>query len=140
MLDTCVRDLSSFDMYQSEIMSGKVSWTPVHNQNFWRENVTKFEDRNYFLIGKLISLLDNSEDPALEVICYDIGEFARYHPDGQFVVQKLGGKKKLMSLLASGSLHSAAVHKQALLAVQKLMVQNWESLQSTGGVAALLKK
>jgi hypothetical protein len=70
----------------------------------------------------------------------DLGEFARFHPDGRIIVQKLGGKTKLMEILSASSKHSHAVAKQALLAVQKLMVTNWESLQSSGGVASLMQK
>lgn len=138
-LEECMAELSSFDMYKSEVEGGKLSWTPVHTENFWRENINKFEGQNFNLIRALVSLLDSEDDQVLEVACYDLGEFARFHPDGRIVLQQLNGKLKLMAVL-SKSVDKAAVGKQALLAVQKLMVQNWESLQSSGGVAALMKK
>lgn len=141
-LEEVVETLSSFDMYQSECNSGRLSWTPVHTADFWRENITKFEDSNYALIQRLINLLDNPDWKVKEVACYDLGEFARFHPDGRMVIQKLRGKTKLMSLLGGGKDDKIpeTVRKQALLAVQKLMVQNWEQLNSAGGVAALASK
>jgi len=141
-LGEVVETLSSFDMYQSECHSGRLSWTPVHTADFWRENITKFEDGNYALIQRLINLLDNPDWKVKEVACYDLGEFARFHPDGRMVIQKFRGKTKLMSLLGGGKDDKIpeTVRKQALLAVQKLMVQNWEQLNSAGGVAALAAK
>jgi len=141
-LEEVVETLSSFDMYQSECNSGRLSWTPVHTADFWRENITKFEDGNYALIQRLIHLLDNQDWKVKEVACYDLGEFARFHPDGRMVIQKFRGKTKLMSLLGGGKDDKIpeTVRKQALLAVQKLMVQNWEQLNAAGGVAALASK
>jgi len=141
-LEEVVETLSSFDMYQSECNSGRLAWTPVHTADFWRENITKFEDGNYALIQRLINLLDNPDWKVKEVAAYDLGEFARFHPDGRMVIQKFRGKTKLMSLLGGGKDDKIpeTVRKQALLAVQKLMVQNWEQLNSAGGVAALASK
>lgn len=141
-LEAVVETLSSFDMYQSECNTGRLAWTPVHTADFWRENVTKFEDGNYFLIRRLIDLLDNPDWKVKEVACYDLGEFARFHPDGRMVIQKYRGKIKLMGLLGSGKDDKIpeSVRKQALIAVQKILVHNWEQLNSSGGVASLASK
>lgn len=45
-----VKEMSSFDRYQTELNSGNLHWTPVHNEKFWRENIEKFEEDNYKLI------------------------------------------------------------------------------------------
>lgn len=74
---------------------------------------------------KLVKLLDSDNDLTLEVACFDLGEFARFHPDGRLLLDKLHAKRKLMVQMSHPS---AKVSKMALLAVQKLMVQNWESL------------
>lgn len=40
--------LSTYDEYTSELQSGHLSWTPVHDsQTFWKENATKLNDDNY---------------------------------------------------------------------------------------------
>ena len=40
--------LTTYDEYTSELQSGHLSWTPVHDaQTFWKENVTKLNDDNY---------------------------------------------------------------------------------------------
>ena len=41
------------------------------------------------------------------------------------ILEKNGGKAKLMALIQS---ESAVVREQALLAVQKLMIHNWQTL------------
>lgn len=130
-----VRRLSSFDMYKRELLSGHLKKGPVHSAQFWRDNVMRFEEQNFAAVRSLMKLLDgDKEDEELEVICYDVGEFSRFHPDGKFIVTKLGGKIKLMEHMSS---HNINVAKQALLATQKLMVGSWEALQGTGGVTSL---
>jgi V-type H+-transporting ATPase subunit H len=139
--------LTSFSKYQTEIMTGRLQWSPVHSEKFWRENADRFEDDGFLLIRRLIELLDSEDELTVEVACYDLGEFARFHPDGRKVVDKLGAKRKLMAKMAHKQskskkrelvsrsplalltrLRARAVAKMALLSVQKLMVQNWESL------------
>jgi V-type H+-transporting ATPase subunit H len=42
---------SSFDMYKKEIMSGQLTWSPVHkSEKFWRESATRFEENDYQLL------------------------------------------------------------------------------------------
>jgi len=48
--------LSSFDMYKKELVSGQLTWSPVHkSEKFWRENAssTRFEENDYYLLGLL---------------------------------------------------------------------------------------
>lgn len=38
----------TYDEYSSELLSGHLSWTPVHESElFWKENATKLNDKNY---------------------------------------------------------------------------------------------
>jgi len=75
----------------------------------------------------LKEILTTSNDPlVLAVACFDIGEFARFHPRGKVIVGELGVKLPIMNLMEKSS--DAEVRKQALLAIQKLMVTNWEYL------------
>lgn len=39
---------STYDEYTSELLSGHLSWTPVHESElFWKENVTKLNEKDY---------------------------------------------------------------------------------------------
>jgi len=130
VLQRAVALLSSFEKYEAETLSGNLQWSPVHSEKFWRENCNLFDKDHYTLIKLLVGLLDSDDELTLEVACYDLGEFARFHPEGKKVLAQLGGKSKLMQKMTH---KSPRVAKQALLAVQKLMVHNWESL---GGSSA----
>ncbi len=111
---------------------------------------------------KVILLLDNKDELTLQVACTDLGEFARFHPDGKRIITQFGGKTKLMSLMSNKATPTKVVRpllvltllcvlasfhalttlctlrlssqaSAALLAVQKLMVNNWEHLAPAGG-------
>jgi len=126
-LEKSFHDLSSFDEYSTEVKSGRLEWSPVHTSvKFWRENAEKLNDKNYELLKILIRLLETSKDPLiLSVANHDIGEYVRHYPRGKNVVDKLGGKQMVMHHLAH---EDPNVRYEALLAVQKIMVHNWEYL------------
>jgi V-type H+-transporting ATPase subunit H len=45
LMSSCPR---TYDEYSSELLSGHLSWTPVHESElFWKENVTKLNDKDY---------------------------------------------------------------------------------------------
>jgi len=125
VLQKKIEQLSSFEMYLTELTSGNLQWSPVHSDTFWSEHKTKFEEKNFDLVKKLIECLDSDNELTVEVACYDVGEFARFHPEGRRVVTRLSGKIRLMQKMNH---KNAKIAKQALLAVQKIMVQNWEFL------------
>lgn len=53
--------LSSWDKYKKEVLSGKLDWTPMHTSElFWRQNVEKFEDKDFQLLRVLLKLLESS--------------------------------------------------------------------------------
>ncbi|VEN50498.1 unnamed protein product [Callosobruchus maculatus] len=125
-LQSSVQDLSSFDEYATEVKSGRLEWSPVHKSKFWRENAHRLNEKNYELLRILIHLLETNKDPlVLSVASYDIGEYVRHYPRGKHVIEQLGGKQLVMQLLAH---EDPNVRYEALLAVQKLMVHNWEYL------------
>lgn len=126
-LQASVQDRSSFDEYSTEIKSGRLEWSPVHNSaKFWRENSIRLNEKNYELLKILIHLLDHSKDPlVLSVASHDIGEYVRHYPRGKHVIEQLDGKQLVMQLLNHTDPN---VRYQALLCVQKLMVHNWEYL------------
>lgn len=122
-----VQDLSSFDEYCTEIRSGRLMWSPVHkSEKFWRENAARFNEKNFELVKILVRLLESSTDPlVLAVAAHDIGEYVRHYPRGKNVIETLQGKTQVMKLLTHADPN---VRYHALLAVQKLMVHNWEYL------------
>jgi V-type H+-transporting ATPase subunit H len=127
-LEINIVELSSFEIYKKEVISGNLDWTPVHkSEKFWKENCTKFEEDNFKILNFLKQYL-SAEVPnplVTSIACYDIGEFARIHPRGRTIIQQLNIKLPLMMLMDD---KDPEVKRQALTAVQKLMVQNWEFL------------
>merc|ERR1712043_24659 len=126
-MEASLQDLSSYDEYLTEVRSGRLEWSPVHrSEKFWRENAAKLNDRNYELLKILINLLETSKDLlVLSVACFDLGEYVRHYQRGKHVLEQLNGKTLVMSLLGH---EDPNVRYEALLAVQKLMVHNWEYL------------
>lgn len=127
-LDVVFEQMSSFDEYASEISSGLLEWSPVHrSERFWRENAVRLNEDRHKLIKILIQLLETSSDPVvLAVAAHDCGEYVRHHPRGKLVLEKLGGKQYIMKHMANKE--HATVRYEALIAVQKLMTQNWGTL------------
>lgn len=142
-LMTEVTEMSSWDMYRTEVLSGQLDWSPVHrSERFWREYVGLFEGNNWEILAKLQQILQSPDSSAraIAVCCYDIGEFARFHPRGkQFVhssfvlvlffcfhfflcanrvLAKFDFKMDLMKLLTHTD---SEVRKNALFSLQKLM-------------------
>jgi len=126
-LRVCLHDVSSFDEYASEVQSMRLEWSPVHkSEKFWRENAIRLNEKNHALLKILCELLQQSHDETiLAVALHDIGEYVRYYPRGKKVIDELGIKHYVMNLMAHDN---SQVKYNALITVQKLMVQNWEYL------------
>ena len=125
-------NLSSFDEYLAELNSGRLSFSPVHkNCNFWLKNINKFNENRYAILIKLGHILENPGSDILEirVACHDLGEYSRYYPRGKQVLESLGIKPHIMRLMAH---KDKLVKYEALMAVQKIMVQNWEFMGEKG--------
>jgi len=98
----------------------------VHkSESFWKENAIVLEENDCKLLKILISLLDTGNSRTQAVACYDIGEFIRFHPRGKKIITDLKAKILLMQLMTKPN---EEVQKQALLCVQKLLVNNWAYL------------
>lgn len=125
-----LNELSSFEMYQAELASGNLHKSPVHSEKFWRENVHRFEAGGYEQVKKVVNLLASESDETVEMACYDLGEFVRFHPDGKKVInsKEIDGKNKLLIHMNH---KNKDVAKAALLAVQKIMVQKWDQMIGT---------
>jgi len=121
-----ILNLSSYDVYKREVLSGDLDWTPSHrSEKFWRENALHLEEEDNRVLIALRELIKSPDPKVVAVACFDIGEFARFHPRGKIILQKLDMKVPIMTLMES---KDPEVKKNALLAVQKLMVHNWRSI------------
>ncbi|GJT27728.1 V-type proton ATPase subunit H [Tanacetum coccineum] len=109
-----IKRLSSFDKYKQEVLLGHLDWSPMHKDpNFWRDNITNFEENDFQTLRVLLTILDTSSDPrALAVACYDLSQFIQYHPAGRVIVTDLKAKERVMKLMNH---ENAEVTKNALL-------------------------
>ena len=93
----------TYDEYRSELLSGHLSWTPVHESDlFWKENATKLNDKDYELLKYvstnhpsstsfsliprriLIKLLNESTDATvLAVASHDLGQYVKHYERGK---------------------------------------------------------
>jgi len=57
----------------------------MHKDKFFKDNIKKFETNDFDLVRKLVGLLNNEEtdNKTKSILCYDLGEFARFHPFGK---------------------------------------------------------
>lgn len=54
---------------------------------FWKENVEKFEEKDFQILRVLLKLLEASrETRTLAVGCHDLGMFITSHPHGRSIV------------------------------------------------------
>lgn len=45
---TACHNIRTYDEYSSELTSGHLSWTPVHeSEAFWKDNANKLNDKDY---------------------------------------------------------------------------------------------
>ncbi|EJF62445.1 ATPase V1 complex subunit H [Dichomitus squalens] len=116
--------LTTYDEYRSELLSGHLSWTPVHESDlFWKENATKLNDKDYELLKILIRLLKESNDPTvLAVAAHDVGQYVKHYQLGKKVLTDLGAKTRVMELLSHSD---PEVRYQALISVQRLVSHPW---------------
>jgi len=128
-LGTRVMELSNFDRYEKELSSGNLRWGFIHSEKFWAENVMKCEKDEFKAIRTLGSLLTSTDTITLAVACHDIGEFVRLHPVGKRMVTKMGVKASVMTLMAHPD---REVAREALLCVQKIMLNKWQEFQEDG--------
>jgi len=116
--------LTTYDEYSSELLSGHLSWTPVHESElFWKENATKLNDKDYEQLKLLVRLLKESQDPVvLAVGAHDIGQYVKHYERGKKILTDLGAKTRVMELMTHPD---PDVRYQALVSVQRLVSHPW---------------
>lgn len=126
LLDTMERNYqiySTYDKFLKELTTEKLTFGPVHTAKFWKEHIKKTETDDFSVVKDLIKLLDSPDEMTQAVACFDLGEFSRLHPFSKMVLEKLDGKTKLMHMIEK---ESPMVREHALVAIQKLMINNWQ--------------
>lgn len=123
-LNTRFQSLTTYDEYISELSSGHLSWTPVHeSEDFWKENATRLNDKNFEQLKILVNLLKESSDvTVLAVAAHDIGQYVKHYERGKIPITDLGGKARVMELMSHPN---SDVRYRALLSVQQLVSQPW---------------
>ncbi|EIN07746.1 ATPase V1 complex subunit H [Punctularia strigosozonata HHB-11173 SS5] len=123
-LNARFQSLTTYDEYSSELTSGHLSWTPVHeSDDFWKENATKLNDSDYAQLKILVKLLRESEDPVvLAVAAHDVGQYVKHYPQGKKILTDLGAKTRVMELMTHPDPN---VRYQALVSVQRLVSHPW---------------
>ncbi|KAJ1436681.1 armadillo-type protein [Ochromonadaceae sp. CCMP2298] len=121
------RELSSYDRWASQVGTGALRWGVVHTEKFWRENAKLLEEDGFKTLRKLIELLKSANPEIASVALYDVGEFARFYPNGRVILSRLGAKDQVMLMMESGG--NAEVQRHTLQCISKLMVSNWEFLR-----------
>ncbi|KAK0448379.1 armadillo-type protein [Desarmillaria tabescens] len=116
--------LTTYDEYTSELSSGHLSWTPVHeSDDFWKENATKLNEQDCQQLKLLLKLLKESSDPTvLAVAAHDVGQYVKHCERGKKLVTDLGGKTRVMELMTH---EDPDVRYRALMSVQQLISQPW---------------
>lgn len=62
-----IKLLSSFEKYKREVLGGTLDWSPMHtSDSFWRENASKFEEKDFQILRVLLKLLEHSRDVRLK--------------------------------------------------------------------------
>lgn len=124
------QSFSSFSCYIAELESSRLKPGPLHTEKFWIENVSKMEENEFKPIQILTSLLQRDDGPQdlqnVSLALYDLGEFARLHPTAKNLLTKIGAKQRMLELLNH---HDKEISRAALLATQKIMLEDYKKVQ-----------
>ena len=120
---------TSFDRYKKEVENRVLQWSNVHKEDFFLDNLKKFEEMNFNIIKLLIGILDINQkaNPDLdiynknvEIALNDLGIFLSKHQNGKPIVEKFGGKDYILGYMKH---KNNKISKQALITTQKLMIK-----------------
>eukprot|EP00826_Nyctotherus_ovalis_P011798 TRINITY_DN13072_c0_g1_i30.p2 TRINITY_DN13072_c0_g1~~TRINITY_DN13072_c0_g1_i30.p2 ORF type:complete len:195 (-),score=61.69 TRINITY_DN13072_c0_g1_i30:113-697(-) len=118
--------LNSYEKFKKQLSLGILKWGPVHNDTFWSEHFLLCEENKFEPIQDLVNLLSVGDDTTKAVACYDLGQFARYHAYGKLVLENMGAKDKIITLMETSQ--DPGVREQALIAVQKILISDWQRI------------
>lgn len=104
----------------------------MHTEKFWQTSFANFNiSENLELIDKEIEYLRRHEGDhenvwcvRKAVICFDLGEFARYFPNGRTYLTMKGAKECINNIMKSNSA-TPELKKEAITAYQKILMKSW---------------
>jgi len=126
-LENIKKGLTTFDEYEQEVESGLLTWsTPTHQDDeFWKENAKKLEDKDKKTLKALVDILKTNKDPtALAIALNDLGQYMKFVDSGRKTVTDLGAKVLIMQLMRH---ENEDVKFKALVTVQRLVSHSWAS-------------
>ncbi|KAG0326329.1 H(+)-transporting V1 sector ATPase subunit H [Dissophora globulifera] len=101
-LEENFQTLTTFEVYEAELMSGRLTWSPPHLSDlFWTKNWREFKKDNYALLRVLARLLSTASDTVvLSVAASDIGQYVKRDSGGKKFLQDIGVKQRIMELMS----------------------------------------
>ncbi|KAL8736285.1 MAG: hypothetical protein Q9166_000440 [cf. Caloplaca sp. 2 TL-2023] len=119
---------TTFDEYSSEILAGRLRWSPPHRDtNFWRDNARKILDENQSeLPKKLMEIMQKKwedEKQVLAIACNDVAWLVKEAPEKRGQLEKLGIKARVMELMAD---ENEGVRWESLRAVGEWLRYSFE--------------
>lgn len=104
MLGEYTSSQTTFDEYASEVLTGRLRWSPPHREDtFWRENSRKIlDDSQGQLPKKLATILAKGwedDKQVLAIACNDVGWLVKEAPEKRTQLEKLGIKARVMELM-----------------------------------------
>ena len=141
------KELTKWEVYQAELETGELQWGILHTEQFFKENARRMELDNFKYVRRLVEIIRGTkgdsndyyyhEDPnpqlnddnqeAMAIACFDLGEFVRYYPNGKAIAKRLGAKTIIMKLLMQPAYQqNAELQRHALQCMSKMLVSNWQ--------------
>lgn len=127
-LDEYTSSQTTFDEYASEVLNGRLRWSPPHRDGaFWRENARKILDENQGELPKKLSeIMGKSweeDKQVLAIACNDVGCLVKEAPEKRLQLEKLGVKARVMELMADSD---ESVRWESLRAVGEWLRYNFD--------------
>lgn len=101
--DQNYHEFSSFEKWKAQVNRQQLAWSPVHTEKFWQGAFIFFHDAdNLSCIDILVDILKREPGQHGEsqetlniskaVALFDLGEFARFFPNGRNYLENKGAK------------------------------------------------
>lgn len=108
MLDEYTSSQTTFDEYASEVLTGRLRWSPPHRDGaFWRENARKILDDNQGeLTKKLAEIMGKAwedDKQVLAIACNDVGWLVKEAPEKRGQLERLGIKARVMEMMTDAN-------------------------------------